>query len=125
MCGLFLPRMDVIEFRTYCLSLPHAEESTPFDETTLVYKVGGKMFAYADMVDFRQINVKCDPDEAIELRERYPEVVPGYHASKKHWNSLLTHGRLTDVFIREQIYTSYKLVIAGLPKVRQKELLGG
>ncbi len=66
--------MDVLSFRDYCLSLPMTEESTPFDETTLVYKVGGRMYACADMVDFATIAVKCDPDEALLLRERYPEV---------------------------------------------------
>ena len=68
--------MDVLSFRDYCLSLPLTEESTPFDETTLVYKVAGKMFLLADMTDGRAVNVKCDPDHAIALRERYAEVTP-------------------------------------------------
>ena len=66
--------MDVLSFRDYCLSLPLTEESTPFDETTLVYKIGGKMYACADMNDFGQVAVKCDPDEAVRLRERYEEI---------------------------------------------------
>jgi len=65
--------MDILEFRDYCLSLPLTEESTPFDETTLVYKIGGRMYAYAGMDDFSRIAVKCDPDEAVVLRETYPE----------------------------------------------------
>ena len=70
--------MDVLTFRDYCLSLPFTEESTPFDETTLVYKVGGRMYAFADMVDFHRVALKCDPDEALQLRERYPrEITPG------------------------------------------------
>ena len=63
--------MDILEYRDYCLSLPFVEESTPFDETTLVFKVGGRMFTYAGMEDFRRLAVKCDPDEAVGLRERY------------------------------------------------------
>lgn len=86
--------MDVLEFRDYCLSLPMTEESTPFDETTLVYKIGGRMYAYADMVDFTRIAVKCDPDEAIALRERYPEVEPAFHMNKRHWNGIRTTGDL-------------------------------
>lgn len=79
--------MDILELRRYCLSLPLAEECTPFDETTLVFKIGGKMFCYTDMVEFRWIAVKCDPDRAVLLRERYPELVtPAFHSNKRHWN---------------------------------------
>ena len=73
--------MDVLAFRDYCLSLPLTEECTPFDETTLVYKVGGKMYAYADMENFGRVAVKCDPDEAVSLREEYPDVTPAWHSS--------------------------------------------
>ena len=76
--------MDVLSFRDYCLSLPLTEETTPFDETTLVYKIGGKMYACADMETFEWIAVKCDPDEAIALRERYEEVNPAFHFNKVH-----------------------------------------
>lgn len=103
--------MDVLTFRDYCLSLPLAEECTPFDETTLVYKIGGRMFALADMVDFSAFSVKCDPDEAIALRERYPEVTGGRHLSKRHWNTIRTEGDLPDAFLREQIRNSYLLVL--------------
>ena len=95
--------MDVLSFRDYCLSLPLTEESTPFDETTLVYKIGGKMYACADMNDFGQVAVKCDPDEAVRLRERYEEIGPAYHFNKTHWNGIRTAGDLPDAFIREQI----------------------
>ena len=71
--------MDVLTFRDYCLSLPMAEETTPFDETTLVYKVGGKMFACADMAEFEWVAVKCDPAEAVLLREQYDEVSAAWH----------------------------------------------
>lgn len=104
--------MDVLTFRDYCLSLPFTEESTPFDETTLVYKVGGRMYAFADMVDFHRVALKCDPDEALQLRERYPrEITPAYHANKRLWNDVRTTGDLPDAFIREQIRNSYLLVL--------------
>lgn len=115
--------MDVLSFRDYCLSLPLAEESTPFDETTLVYKIGGRMFACADMADFAWVAVKCDPDEAVLLRERYPEVEPAYHFNKKHWNGIRTDSDLPDTFIRAQIRNSYLLVLAGItPRARREEL---
>ena len=103
--------MDVLTFRDYCLSLPLTEESTPFDETTLVYKIGGKMYACADMVDFRVVAVKCEPDEALRLRELYAEVGPARHFNKQHWNGLRTDGDLPDAFLREQIRNSYRLVL--------------
>ena len=102
--------MDVIEFRDFCLSLPLVEESTPFDENVLVYKIGGKMFAYADMNDFCRFAVKCDPDEAEEMRARLPEVAPAHHSNTRHWNDVRTDGSLTDDFLRLQIRNSYLLV---------------
>ena len=85
--------MDVLAFRNYCLSLPFTEECTPFDETTLVYKVGGRMYAFADMVGFERIALKCDPEEALLLRERYPdEVTPAWHTNKRLWNDVRTTG---------------------------------
>lgn len=117
--------MDVLAFRDYCLSLPMTEESTPFDETTLVYKVGGRMYALADMVDFTAISVKCDPDEAIALRERYAEVTGGRHLSKRHWNTIRTDSDLPDAFLREQIRNSYRLVLRQnvTPKSLREEIL--
>ncbi len=102
-----------------------SEETTPFDETTLVYKVGGKMFALADMVDFTCVAVKCDPERAIALRERYPEVTPGVHLNKRHWNDVRTDSDLPDRFIREQIRNSYMLVLRQnvTPKSLRDELL--
>lgn len=115
--------MDVIEFRDYCLSLPHTEESTPFDETTLVYKVGGKMYALADMEQFDCINVKCDPEEAEALRAEYPgDIAPGRHMNKRHWNSLQTAGGLSDSFLRSQILCSYRLVARSLPRAVRETL---
>lgn len=118
--------MDILTFRDYCLSLPMTEESTPFDETTLVMKVGGKMYAYTDMVDFEWIALKCDPDEAIALRERYSDITPAFHSNKKHWNGVRTAGDLPDAFIREQIRNSYMLVLRQnvSPRALRDEILG-
>lgn len=116
--------MDILEYREYCLSLPAAEECTPFDEDTLVFKVMGKMFSYAGMAGFRWFAVKCDPDLAVELRERYPEVIPGIHSSKVHWNSIRTDGDLTGTFMKEQIRNSYDLVASKLPRKLREELAG-
>lgn len=118
--------MDLTAFRDYCLSLPFTEETTPFDETTLVYKVGGRMYAFADMVEFRRVALKCDPDEAILLRERYPdEVTPAYHTNKRLWNDIRTTGDLPERFIREQIRNSYLLVVRQnvTPRTRREEIL--
>lgn len=114
--------MDILELRAYCLSLPLADEATPFDETTLVYRVAGKMFMLADIDDPEWINLKCDPDRAIELRDRYAEVLPGYHMNKRHWNTVRLDGDLPERFVREWIADSYRLVVRGLPKARQAEI---
>lgn len=116
--------MDIVEFREYCLSLPLVEECTPFDETTLVFKIGGKMFCYTDMVDFQWIAVKCDPDRAVALREEYPGLVePAFHSNKKHWNGVRVDGDLPATFIREQVIGSYFLVADGItPKALRQEV---
>lgn len=117
--------MDVLDFRDYCLSLPLTEETTPFDETTLVYKVGGKMYACADMADFECVAVKCEPDRALLLREQYDEVGTAPHFNKQHWNGIRTTGDLPDAFIREQIRNSYMLVLRQnvTPKSLREEIL--
>ena len=102
--------MDILDIRAYCLSFPGAEETTPFDETTLVYKVRGKMFLLTDMKEGRWINIKCDPDRAIELRERYEEVTPGWHMNKRHWNTVRLDGDLPAQLIREWIRDSYDIL---------------
>jgi predicted DNA-binding protein (MmcQ/YjbR family) len=116
--------MDILGLRDYCLSLPLVEECTPFDETTLVFKVGGKMFCYTDMVDFEWIAVKCDPDRAVALREEFPGLVePAFHSNKKHWNGVRVDGDLPAGFIREQVLGSYLLVAAGItPKALREEV---
>ncbi len=117
--------MDVLSFRDYCLSLPLTEETTPFDETTLVYKIGGRMFACADMVDFSSVSVKCDPDEAVALRERYDRITAAPHFNKRHWNAIPTADDLPDAFIREQIRRSYLLVVQQnvSPRALREEIL--
>ena len=93
----------MLTFRDYCLSLPLTEECTPFDETTLVYKIGGRMYACADMVEFGWVAVKCDPDEALLLRERHPEITTAPHFNKRHWTAVPTASDLPAAFLREQI----------------------
>jgi predicted DNA-binding protein (MmcQ/YjbR family) len=114
--------MDIFEFREYCLSLAATEETFPFDESTLVFKVMGKMYALTDVDLFESVNLKCDPVKALELRDRYASVGPGFHMNKKHWNTIRMDGSLPDSLIREWIRDSYDLVVAGLTKAQRREL---
>ncbi|MBI3143166.1 MAG: MmcQ/YjbR family DNA-binding protein [Bacteroidetes bacterium] len=108
-------------FRIYCLSKPAVEECLPFDEDTLVFKVGGKMFALLSVSAPDTANLKCSPQKAQELRAAYPQdVLPGYHMNKRHWNTVVLGGHLTDKEIIELIDHSYGQVLAGVPKsIRQ------
>lgn len=115
--------MDIIELREFCLNLNGVEECLPFDDKILVFKVKGKMFLLTNLDFFESINVKCDPIKAIELREEYQEIEPGYHMSKKHWNTVQLHGRLTDKQLYNFIQDSYHLVVDKLPKKLRLELL--
>lgn len=108
--------MYLDEFRNYCLALPGVTECFPFDENTLVYKVENKVFALTDVELFDSINLKCDPGRAVELRESSDAIQPGYHMNKKHWNTILLDGSLSDTFIRELIEHSYELVFQKLPR---------
>lgn len=108
--------MDIEAFQQFCLSLPETTEEFPFGSDTLVYKVRGKMFALAGLEIFESINLKCDPEEAIELRERYAAVQPGYHMNKKHWNTVTLDRTVSDALIFKWIKNSYDLVAAGLPQ---------
>ncbi|GIL21822.1 MAG: hypothetical protein BroJett042_03350 [Bacteroidota bacterium] len=111
--------MNVEQFRSYCLAKGGVTEEFPFDEETMVFKVMGKMFALADVTVFESINLKCDPEQAVLLREQYPAVLPGYHMNKKHWNTVLMDGSLPDKLVKQWIDNSYNLVAARLPaKVR-------
>jgi len=114
--------MNIEEYRTYCLSKPGTSEGFPFDEKTLVFKVMGKMFALADVDEFISINLKCLPDLAIELREQYHSVNPGYHMNKVHWNTVDVNGDLPDQKLYELIDLSYNLVVKGLTKKQKEEL---
>lgn len=114
--------MDILQYRKYCLSFPGATEDLPFDENTLCFKVMGKIFTICDIEKFESINLKCDPVKAIELRESFPEVVPGYHMNKKHWNTVDMQSNISDDLIREWITDSYNLVVAKLPKRDQERL---
>ena len=116
--------MNIEEFREYCIRKPMVTEEFPFDETTLVFKVAGKMFALTDLEEDFKVNLKCDPELAVELRERYPCVLPGYHMNKKHWNTVVVDGSVSDEVLREWIDNSYDLIVAGLPKKIREELKG-
>jgi len=95
----------------HCLSKPGAEETTPFGPDTLVYKVGGKIFALTSPDDFPpRVNLKCDPERAIELRDRYESILPGYHMNKRHWNTVILDGSVPSALVRELVDHSYQLV---------------
>jgi predicted DNA-binding protein (MmcQ/YjbR family) len=109
--------MDVAQFREYCLSKPGATESTPFGPDVLVLKVGGKIFALAALAEVpARVNLKCDPDLALELRDRYEQVTPGYHMNKKHWNTIEIENGIPDTELRKMIDHSYELVVKRFPK---------
>jgi predicted DNA-binding protein (MmcQ/YjbR family) len=114
--------MFLEEIRSYCLAKIGTEETFPFDETTLVFKVGGKMFALIDVEESDRINLKCDPERAEELREQYDGIIPGYHMSKKHWNTVMLDGSINRSLIIELINHSYDLVYTSLPKKIKSEL---
>lgn len=111
--------MHIEELRTYCLSFPHVEEKFPFGDDTLVFSIAGKLFCLANINPFQALNVKCDPDLAIELRERYQAVTPGYHMNKKHWNTIRVNEDVKDKLIKQWIKDSYELVILNLPKSKR------
>ncbi|PYJ45366.1 MAG: MmcQ-like protein [Verrucomicrobia bacterium] len=118
--------MDLGSFREYCLSKPGATEDTPFGEDVLVFKVGGKMFALAPLDEVpAAANLKCDPDLALELRDRYEQVRPGYHMNKKHWNTVEIDSGIPDAELHKMIDHSYELVLRTLPKVKREKLLKG
>ena len=114
--------MNIEELREYCLSLPQATEDMPFDDETLVFKVGGRMFCFASLTVDLKMNLKCDPDEAIEIRETFPAVTPGFHMNKKYWNTVLIDGSISDSMLKVWILQSYKLVVAKLTKAERSRL---
>lgn len=116
--------MDIESFRTYCMRLKGVEETLPFGPDTLVYKVMGKAFALTGLDDEQfQVNLKCDPERAIELRDEYPGVIiPGWHMNKKHWNTVFFEHGLSKDFLISLIDHSYQLVVDGLPKKLREDL---
>ncbi len=114
--------MNIEDYRDFCLSKKGVTESFPFDKNTLVFKVMGKMFALTSVDLFEFINLKCDPEKATELREIYEAVKPGYHMSKRNWNSVYVNLDVSDKLIYEWINDSYNLVTQTLTKKLQAEL---
>jgi predicted DNA-binding protein (MmcQ/YjbR family) len=127
--------MTLAEFRAHCMKFPGFSEDLPFDENTLAFRVGGtpssrdgtsgtpgKIFALMDMDLFESVNLKCDPERAIELREHYPGITPGYHMNKQHWNTVLTDGSVPPALLLELAQHSYELVRASLPKKVREQL---
>ena len=108
--------MDIEKIWKYCSQKNGVSESFPFNETTLVFKVVDKMFALFDVENFQSINLKCDPEKALELRERYSGILPGYHMNKKHWNTISVNEDVSDALTFELIDHSYHLVYKSLPK---------
>ena len=116
--------MNIEQIREYCLSKKGVTEGYPFDEVTLVLKVMGKMFALVSLEKIPlRLNLKCDPEKVIELRERYESVLPGYHMNKTHWNSIIIDGSIRSNEIKSWIDDSYILVVQGLKKSERDKLL--
>lgn len=113
--------MDIESVREYCLSLPLATEDFPFDESTLVFRIGGRIFAMIDLERTEWFVLKCNPDRALDLREQYAEISPAWHMNKRHWNQLNLFGHLSDELVCSLIRHSYALVVQKLPKTFRLE----
>ncbi len=111
--------MNIEAFREYCLSKPGVTEETPFGVDTLVFKVGCRIFALTDLNTFESINLKCDPEMAVQLREQYNAVQPGYHMDKKHWNTIRMQNNIPDLVLKQWIDQSYYLVYAKLTRAQK------
>ena len=120
--------MNIESYFEYCLSKKGVTEHFPFDDDTLVFKVGGKMFGLASLKEWENgnpaVNLKCDPGWAEELRVQYVDIEPGFHMSKIHWNTVKVNGDVSDNFLKELIDHSYDLVFKSLTKKMQAEILG-
>ncbi len=115
--------MQLDAFRSACLALPEAAEDLPFGPDVLVFKVGGKMFALLSLDNLPpRASLKCEPERAAELRERYAAVTPGYHLNKRHWNTLVLGADVPADLVRSMIADSYRLVVAGLGKADRERL---
>lgn len=117
--------MNAEFFREYCLAKPGVTEGFPFDSKTLVFKVMGKMFALTHIDEFDSVNLKCDPEYAIELRETFVGIEPGYHMSKVHWNTITVASDVPEKLLLELVDHSYDLVVKSLTKRLRDELQGG
>ena len=116
--------MNIEQIREYCLKKKGVTEEFPFDEDTLVFKVAGKIFLLASLESIPlQINLKCEPEKAINLREEYESVQPGYHMNKKHWNSIIIDGTVPSQKLFEWIDDSYNLIVAGLNKSDKEAIM--
>ncbi|WP_027125890.1 MmcQ/YjbR family DNA-binding protein [Gelidibacter mesophilus] len=119
--------MNIEQLRQYCISKKEVTEDFPFDVDTLVFKVLGKMFALIGLEKWeagqKTINLKCDPDYAEELRAEYEAIYPGYHMSKKHWNTIdLTTDEISPKLLADFIDHSYEMVVKGMPKKMRDSL---
>ncbi len=114
--------MNIEELRSYCVTKKGVSEGFPFDETTLVFKVMDKMFALCNLDGALSVNLKCDPDRSIDLREQHACILPGYHMNKKHWNTVELEGSIPVSLVHELIDHSYDLVVSKLPKKLKEEL---
>jgi predicted DNA-binding protein (MmcQ/YjbR family) len=114
--------MNIEDYRNYCLQKPGVTEGFPFGEQTIVFKVMNKMFSLTGVENFVSINLKCNPELAIELREEFHSIKPGFHMNKKHWNTVENEGDVTDKKIFELTDLSYNLVVKGLTKKLKEEL---
>ena len=113
--------MDIESIREYCLSLPKVTEDFPFDDTTLVFRIGGKIFAMMDLEDASKLTLKSDPNQALTLRDKYSEISGAWHMNKKYWNQLNLYGQLSDTLVKQLIRHSYSAVVKKFPKKRQQE----
>ena len=113
--------MDIESIREYCLSLPKVTEDFPFDDTTLVFRIGGKIFAMMDLEDASKLTLKSDPTQALTRRDKYSEISGAWHMNKKYWNQLNLYGQLSDTLVKQLIRHSYSEVVKKFPKRRQQE----
>lgn len=115
--------MNIESLQLYCLTKPGVTEEFPFGEQTMVYKVMGKIFALTSLDSTPlSINLKCDPEKAVQLREEYHCVLPGFHMNKKHWNTVIADGSVKDAMLKEWIDHSYDLVVSSLPKTVRAQM---
>ncbi|MES2779439.1 MAG: MmcQ/YjbR family DNA-binding protein [Bacteroidota bacterium] len=114
--------MHIELLRDYCINLPAVTEEFPFDNDTLVFKVAGKMFALTSLSNPVSVNLKCDPEKAVEFRANYGAVQPGYHMSKIHWNTVTFNEDVDDKLLLQMVMDSYQLVVKSLPKKIRESL---